>query len=154
MFFQMPSALVAADAFRRGGLSTLWSPLLADVARRTRLSVWQVLAQVTAALRHRTPPLMPTFGLVNREVAAHATGAVHRWVTLAREAGVTPAKALQIKVVMSTCMLGFGVAKNNTALKDKLDALIRQDLKNGELNTIYKKYHGADLPKDVMSEGA
>jgi polar amino acid transport system substrate-binding protein len=51
-------------------------------------------------------------------------------------------------------MLGFGVAKNNTALKDKLDALIRQDLKNGELNTIYKKYHGADLPKDVTSEGA
>lgn len=65
-----------------------------------------------------------------------------------------PAKALQIKVVMSTSMLGFGVTKNNTALKDKLDELIRKDLKNGELNAIYKKYHGADLPKDVMSEGA
>jgi polar amino acid transport system substrate-binding protein len=65
-----------------------------------------------------------------------------------------PAKALETKVVMSTSMLGFGVAKNNTALKDKLDALIRQDLKDGKLNVIYKKYHGADLPKDVMSEGA
>ncbi|HEU0229966.1 MAG TPA: transporter substrate-binding domain-containing protein [Burkholderiaceae bacterium] len=65
-----------------------------------------------------------------------------------------PAKALQIKVVMSTSMLGFGVTKNNTALKDKLNELIRKDLKNGELNAIYKKYHGADLPKDVMSEGA
>lgn len=65
-----------------------------------------------------------------------------------------PAKALVIKVVMSTSMLGFGVTKNNKALEDKLNELIRQDLKNGKLNTIYKKYHGADLPKDVTSEGA
>ncbi len=65
-----------------------------------------------------------------------------------------PAKALDIKVVMATAMMGFGVTKQNTELKDKLNALIRQDLKGGQLNDIFKKYHGTDLPKDVVAEGA
>jgi polar amino acid transport system substrate-binding protein len=60
---------------------------------------------------------------------------------------------LVTKVVMATSMLGLGVAKNNPALLDKLNEMIRKDLKNGELNTIYKKYHGADLPQDVLKEG-
>jgi asparagine synthase (glutamine-hydrolysing) len=47
---------------------------------------------------------MPTFGLVSGEVAANAAGAVHRWVTLAREAGVTPAKALQIEALANCHM--------------------------------------------------
>lgn len=64
-----------------------------------------------------------------------------------------PAKALVIKIVMSSAMMGFGVNKGNTALEQKLDALIRQDLKNGKLNAIYKKFHGADLPKEVLAEG-
>lgn len=60
---------------------------------------------------------------------------------------------LVTKVVMATSMLGLGVAKNNPALLDKLNEMIRKDLKNGELNTVYKKYHGADLPQDVLKEG-
>ena len=36
---------------------------------------------------------------------------------------------------------------------NRLNEMIRKDLKNGELNTIYKKYHGADLPQDVLKEG-
>jgi asparagine synthase (glutamine-hydrolysing) len=100
----MPSALVAADAFRRDGLATLWSPLLGDVARRTRKSVWAVLAEVARALRGRTPPLMRTFPLVSAPIAAAATGAVHAWVTRAREAGVTPAKALQIEA-LANCQM-------------------------------------------------
>lgn len=65
-----------------------------------------------------------------------------------------PAKALEIKVVMATAMMGFGVTKDNSALKDKLNTLIRQDLKSGKLNEVFKKYHGTDLPKEVIAEGA
>lgn len=65
-----------------------------------------------------------------------------------------PSKALDIKIVMATALMGFGVAKENTALKDKLDALIRKDLKSGEFNRIFKKYHGADLPEEVVAQGA
>jgi len=61
------------------------------------------------------------------------------------------AKPLDIKVVMATAMLGVGVAKNNPQLLEKINELIRQDLKNGKLNTIYKKYHGTDLPSDVTA---
>ncbi|ETF02123.1 amino acid ABC transporter [Advenella kashmirensis W13003] len=64
-----------------------------------------------------------------------------------------PAKALDIKVVMSTSKMGIGVAKNNTELKDKINELVRQNLKDGQLNTIFKKYHGTDLPQDVLAEG-
>lgn len=64
-----------------------------------------------------------------------------------------PSKALDIKIVMATALMGFGVAKENTALKDKLDTLIRKDLKSGEFNRIFKKYHGADLPEEVVAEG-
>ncbi|MYN12409.1 transporter substrate-binding domain-containing protein [Pusillimonas sp. TS35] len=60
-----------------------------------------------------------------------------------------PAKALDIKVVMATAKMGIGVTKQNTALKEKLDALIRENLKNGEINAIFKKYHGTDLPKEI-----
>jgi len=64
-----------------------------------------------------------------------------------------PAKALDIKVVMSTSKMGIGVAKNNTELKEKINELVRQNLKDGQLNTIFKKYHGTDLPQDVLAEG-
>lgn len=60
-------------------------------------------------------------------------------------------KPLVTKVVMATAMLGVGVAKKNTALLDKMNALVRENLKNGKLNEIYKKYHGTDLPADVTA---
>jgi len=31
---------------------------------------------------------------------------------------------------------------------------VKAQLKSGDLNTIYKKFHGADLPADVMRNGA
>jgi polar amino acid transport system substrate-binding protein len=61
-------------------------------------------------------------------------------------------KPLETKVVMATAMLGIGVAKNNPELLEKINALIRENLKNGKLDAIYKKYHGAGLPQDVMAE--
>ncbi len=64
-----------------------------------------------------------------------------------------PAKALDIKVVMSTSKMGIGIARNNQQLKEKINELIRENLKNGQLNTIFKKYHATDLPQDVLAEG-
>lgn len=58
---------------------------------------------------------------------------------------------LETKIVMATSQLGIGVAKDNQALLDKMNELVRTNLKNGELNTIYKKYHGADLPDEIVN---
>jgi polar amino acid transport system substrate-binding protein len=44
--------------------------------------------------------------------------------------------------------------KNEPRLKAKLDEFVKAQLKSGELNTIYKKFHGADLPADVTRNGA
>ena len=60
---------------------------------------------------------------------------------------------LVTKVVMATSMLGIGVAKNNPQLLEKMNELIRKTLKSGELNAIYRKYHGADLPAEIVAEG-
>ncbi|WP_276809108.1 transporter substrate-binding domain-containing protein [Castellaniella defragrans] len=59
---------------------------------------------------------------------------------------------LVTKVVMATAMLGVGVKKGQPELVEKINGLIRANLKNGKLNEIYKKYHGADLPAAVMAE--
>lgn len=50
-------------------------------------------------------------------------------------------------------MLAIGLRKNEPALKDKLDNWVRANLKNGELNTIYKQFHGVDLPQEVGKAG-
>jgi len=62
------------------------------------------------------------------------------------------AKALDIKVVMSTSKMGIGVARNYPELKEKINELVRENLKNGQLNTIFKKYHGTDLPDDLLAD--
>jgi asparagine synthase (glutamine-hydrolysing) len=96
VFFQMPSALVAADEVRRRGLGALASPLLVEVARRTRTSVWQVLAE---AWPRRGPSVQPTqiSPLVSQEVRMGMAGVVHPWARDA--AGLSPAKQLQIRAI-------------------------------------------------------
>ncbi|AHG65443.1 transporter substrate-binding domain-containing protein [Advenella mimigardefordensis] len=64
-----------------------------------------------------------------------------------------PAKAMDIRIVMSSAKLAIGVAKNNPEIKEKMNELIRANLKNGKLNEIYKKYHQTDLPADVVALG-
>jgi len=64
-----------------------------------------------------------------------------------------PAKALDIRIVMSSAKLAIGIAKNNPEIKEKMNELVRANLKNGKLNAIYKKYHQTDLPADVVALG-
>jgi len=96
LFFQHPTPLVVADALRAKGLSVLASPLLGDVARRTRQSVWRVLAAVRADRRGRRPPLMAPSSLMRPEIRALAAGSVHRWTADAQAQGLPPAKTVQI----------------------------------------------------------
>ena len=63
---------------------------------------------------------------------------------------LAPAKQMETKIVMQANMLGIGLRKNEPALKARIDAFVKANLKSGELNTIYKKYHGTDLTPEVL----
>lgn len=95
-FFQMPSALVAADELRRRGPAALTSQVLADVARRTRKSVWAVLREGRAAAAGR-PPGDFTSSLVSDDLRRATRGRAHPWVIEAIEAGLPPGKILHVQ---------------------------------------------------------
>lgn len=65
-----------------------------------------------------------------------------------------PSKQMEVKFVMKVNMLAVGIRKNEPKLKEKIDAWVRTNLKNGKLNAIYKKFHGVDLPEEVLKNGA
>lgn len=64
-----------------------------------------------------------------------------------------PAKQMEPKFTMKINMLAIGLRKNEPRLKERLDSFIKTELKSGELNRIYKKYHGADLPVELTRLG-
>ncbi len=61
-----------------------------------------------------------------------------------------PELAMESKLVVKTNLTGIGLPKGDTRLKAKLDAWVRASLKNGSLNAIYRKHHGADLSAEVL----
>lgn len=101
-FFQFPSALVAADEFRRYGWSALASPVLADVARRTRHSVWDVLDQVRKSRRGgaRLPTSMSS--LLPPELQPAPGELDHPWVVAAKARGLPPGKVLHVQGIAVT----------------------------------------------------
>lgn len=102
VFFQYPTALVAADEFARRGWGAWRSPLLANVARRTRQSVWSVVGQVQAAKRGRETRPSGTSALLTRQWAEIAPRIEHEWVTAARRAGLPPGKVLHVEGIAVT----------------------------------------------------
>lgn len=104
VFYQSPTAMVAADEFRRRGLRTLASPVLANVARRTRQSVWGVLAEVAAEARGRRTLASPP-SLVAQERRRAAGAYLHPWVADARSKGVAPGKLVQIAALAGAQIL-------------------------------------------------
>ncbi|AJE46773.1 transporter substrate-binding domain-containing protein [Celeribacter indicus] len=48
--------------------------------------------------------------------------------------------------------IGMGIRKGETALKDRIDAWILENIQNGRLNEIYKKYHLVDLPERIREQ--
>ena len=67
--------------------------------------------------------------------------------TIVSQIGVkAAARPFEPKVSITNFDLAIGVKKGEPKLLEKLDAWIGQNLKNGKLNAIYKKFHGTDLP--------
>ncbi|MGH6963311.1 MAG: asparagine synthase-related protein, partial [Phenylobacterium sp.] len=98
-FFQMPSALVAADELQRRGLGALGSPVIADVARRTRQSVWAVLGEVWAARRGRSRRPPETLSLLGPDLDAASRRLTHRWVADAADRGLPLGKRKHISAI-------------------------------------------------------
>lgn len=72
--------------------------------------------------------------------------------TIVNQIGVkNPARVFEPKVLITTFDLGIGVKKGEPRLVAKLNEWIAENLKNGKLNEIYKKYHGSDLPPNMRA---
>ncbi|SHI73857.1 polar amino acid transport system substrate-binding protein [Aureimonas altamirensis DSM 21988] len=62
-----------------------------------------------------------------------------------------PELGFEPKFTIQVFDLAMGVRKGETQLKEKLDAWITENLKNGKLNDIYQKYHGSPLPAEMLN---
>lgn len=65
-----------------------------------------------------------------------------------------PAKNFEPKFVLRNFDLAMGLRQGETALMEKVNAWIDTNIRNGKLNAIYKKYHGAELPEHMRGTGA
>jgi asparagine synthase (glutamine-hydrolysing) len=101
VFFQMGAPVVAADLIDAMGWRALVSPVLPDLARRTRSSVWEVLGAVHAARRGRLAERKIVNRLVTREVRAWAGPTEHAWTSAALASGLPLGKRLHIRAIAS-----------------------------------------------------
>jgi polar amino acid transport system substrate-binding protein len=62
-----------------------------------------------------------------------------------------PSRPFESKVLIRNFDLAIGVRQGEPRLLAKLNEWIAANLKNGKLNAIYKKYHGAELPAEMRS---
>ena len=60
-----------------------------------------------------------------------------------------PARGFEPKFVIRNFDLAIGVKKGEQKLVERLNAWITENLHNGKLNAIYKKYYKADLPTEM-----
>ncbi|SDO13057.1 polar amino acid transport system substrate-binding protein [Rhodoferax sp. OV413] len=59
-------------------------------------------------------------------------------------------KNFEMKFSQLDSGLGITMNKGEPKLKEWINAWVNTNLHNGKLNTIYKKYHGRDLPANVV----
>jgi polar amino acid transport system substrate-binding protein len=87
------------------------------------------------------------------EVTAAVSGQVDcvgTSATIINQIGVkNPARTFESKIPLASFDLAIGLKKGEQRLMDKLDAWIAENVKNGKLNAIYKKFHGVELPPDM-----
>ena len=62
-----------------------------------------------------------------------------------------PSRVFESRIPLATFDLAIGLKKGEQRLMDKLNAWITENVKNGKLNAIYKKFHGVELPADMRS---
>jgi polar amino acid transport system substrate-binding protein len=66
----------------------------------------------------------------------------------------SPDKQMEVKFVMKVNLLAMGLRKGEDKLKARIDEWVAANLQNGQLNAVYKKFHGADLPVQVLQAGS
>jgi asparagine synthase (glutamine-hydrolysing) len=102
VYFQAPTAMVAADEFHRQGWRALMSPVLPNVARRAHMSVWAVLNQIRLARRGQEKRLSVWSGILAPDLQASVREIAHPWVLDARSRGLPPGKVLHIQGIAVT----------------------------------------------------
>lgn len=60
-----------------------------------------------------------------------------------------PQRNVEMKFAQKDFDLGIAMQQGQPALKEWVNNWVRENLKNGKLNEIYKKYHGRDLPARI-----
>lgn len=63
-----------------------------------------------------------------------------------------PQRNLEMKFVLRTNDLGIGVRQGEPRLLAWVNDWVRANHRNGKLNEIFKKYHGAEIPADVLEK--
>jgi len=63
-----------------------------------------------------------------------------------------PQRQLEQKFVLRVNDLGIGVRKDDPRLLAWVNDWVKANHANGKLNEIFKKYHGAEIPKDVVEK--
>ena len=63
-----------------------------------------------------------------------------------------PHRNLEMKFVLRVNDLGIGVRKEDQKLLAWVNTWVKANHANGKLNEIFKKYHGTDIPKDVVEK--
>lgn len=123
LFFQMGVPAIFVDLWRRRGLAALFSPVLPDLARRTRRSAWTILGEALRdggdgeADRHRAVPF------IHPDLAAIGHARVrHPWMRDLE--GIGPAKRLQIESVAAA--LAFNCVGRRTRAVDLIHPILAQ----------------------------
>ena len=70
--------------------------------------------------------------------------------TLTAVAARNPQRQLETKFIFTQFPVGIGLRKNDPALKTYLDDWVKKHMADGKLNAIYRKFHGTDLPAEVV----
>lgn len=60
------------------------------------------------------------------------------------------ANFMESKLLLQVSPYAIGLRKDGGKLKSYLDAWVARNLANGRINAIYKRFHGQDLPADVL----
>ncbi|MDP9607185.1 UNVERIFIED_ORG: polar amino acid transport system substrate-binding protein [Variovorax paradoxus] len=70
--------------------------------------------------------------------------------TLTAVAARNPQRQLEKKFIFTQFPVGIGLRRNDADLKAYLDQWVRGHMADGKLNAIYKKFHGTDLPAEIV----